>query len=359
MENEDMRPKKSPKGIRRVNEWPRYIFLLTLFGVALIGVLFAFYEPEPSVDDDQKKKTRSQTPEEMAASIMAGRRISPNPPKTDQTAPPKENVPKAPPPPTPEEQNIDRIAQLKLQEFEAAVNADMAVTGFENKAKDVKQVKAVDAQQPDRWTLNSKVEAPESDYTVRAGAVIPGVMISGVNSELPGHLIAQVSQDVYDTAEGPHKLIPQGTKLFGTYDSQVVYGQEAVLVAWQRLTFPDGKVLDIGEMPGADSAGYSGFRDSVDHHYIRTYGSALLMSAIVGGVALSQGNSGGGLGFQQNSNQVLSQVLGQQLGSVTSQMLSKNLNIAPTIMIRPGYSFNIVVTKDLILPSDYRNFDYK
>jgi type IV secretion system protein TrbI len=209
--------------------------------------------------------------------------------------------------------------------------------------------------------LGNAVEAPGTPYMLRAGAVIPGVMISGINSELPGQLLAQVSQDVYDTATGRIKLLPQGTKLFGSYSSDVIYGQEAVLVAWQRLTFPDGKVLDIGAMPGADEAGYAGFRDQVNHHYFRTIGSALLMSAIVGGVALSQDNNtqgSSGSGFQQNSNNTLSQILGQQLGQVTGQMISKNLNIAPTIEIRPGYSFNVIATKDITLPSEYRQFDY-
>lgn len=98
----------------------------------------------------------------------------------------------------------------------------------------------------DRWALNSKMEAPTTPFEIRAGAVIPGIMLSGINSDLPGQIMAQVSQDVYDTATGKYLLIPQGTRMVGTYSSDVGYGQEGVLIAWQRLVFPDGKALDIG-----------------------------------------------------------------------------------------------------------------
>ena len=112
----------------------------------------------------------------------------------------------------------------------------------------------------------------------RLGRSSPGVMLTGVNSDLPGALIAQVSQNVYDTAHGAHLLIPQGSKLYGVYDSRVVYGQSRVLVAWNRLIFPDGSAVTLGAMPGADMSGYSGFHDQVDNHYWRIFGSAVLMS---------------------------------------------------------------------------------
>lgn len=212
-----------------------------------------------------------------------------------------------------------------------------------------------------RWHLNSRLENPNSRYELRAGSVIPGVMISGISSQLPGQIIGQVSQNVYDTATGKQLLIPQGTKIFGLYSSDVGFGQDSVLVAWQRLIFPDGKALDIGSMPGADSAGFAGFRDQTDHHYARIYGSALLMSGIVAGVTYSQNiNQPSEFGYygQPTAGSVLSQALGQQLGEVTSQLISKNINISPTINIRPGYRFNIIVIKDLTFKQAYRQFAY-
>ncbi|WP_367607884.1 TrbI/VirB10 family protein [Legionella sp. W05-934-2] len=212
-----------------------------------------------------------------------------------------------------------------------------------------------------RWRLNSRLESPNSRYELRAGGVIPGVMISGISSDLPGQIIGQVSQDVYDTATGRYLLIPQGTKLIGIYSSEIKYGQETVLVAWQRLVFPDGKALDIGSMPGGDSAGYAGFRDQVDHHYARIYGSALLMSAVVAGITYSQNiNQPNQYGFNQQptAGSVLSQSLGQQLGEVTTELVKKNLNVAPTINIQPGYRFNVIVIKDLTFNRPYQQFSY-
>ncbi len=107
--------------------------------------------------------------------------------------------------------------------------------------------------QGDRWLLDEKVSAPHSQYELRAGWVIPGVMISGINSDLPGQIVGQVAQDVYDSATGKYLLIPHGTRVIGTYSSDVAYGQEGVAVR-QRLVFPDGKALDLGSMPGADMA---------------------------------------------------------------------------------------------------------
>lgn len=244
--------------------------------------------------------------------------------------------------------DVDGGSSLKeqLQQFEGRQNArsmPQTLGGEENEM---------------RWHLNSRLENPNSRYELRAGSVIPGVMISGISSELPGQIIGQVSQNVYDTATGKYLLIPQGTKIFGLYSSEVSFGQNSVLVAWQRLTFPDGKALDIGCMPGADSAGYAGFRDQVNNHYLRIYGSALLMSGIVGGISYSQNiNQPNQYGYTQpTAGSVLSQALGQQLGEVTSQLVAKNLNVAPTINIRPGYRFNIIVVKDLTFRKPYRQF---
>ena len=211
----------------------------------------------------------------------------------------------------------------------------------------------------DRWRLDSQPEAPRSPYELRAGFVVPATLISGINSDLPGQIMAQVAQNVYDTPTGKHLLIPQGSRLVGSYSSDVAYGQSRVLVAWQRIVFPDGKAMDIGTMPGADSAGYAGFNDQVNNHYLRVFGSAFLMSGVVAGVSMSQdrGNSGN-QGNQQRASDALSEALGQVLGNTIAQIISKNLNIAPTLEIRPGYRFNVIVTKDMTFSKPYQSFDY-
>lgn len=212
------------------------------------------------------------------------------------------------------------------------------------------------AAQEDRWRLDSEVQAPRSPYELRAGFILPAILISGINSDLPGQVIGQVSQDVYDTATGKWKLVPQGSRLVGQYSSEVAYGQARVLIAWQRIIFPDGKALDIGAMPGADSAGYAGFHDRVNNHYLRLFGSALLMSGVTAGIALSQKdelNSN-----RQSARGALTEALGQQLGQATAQLIARNMGIAPTLEIRPGYRFNVVVIKDLTFSKPYQPFDY-
>ena len=175
-----------------------------------------------------------------------------------------------------------RLAQLR---DESVSGADELYRSTGTGKNDVRRLERTDS-----WSLDSQVEAPASPYMIRAGFVIPAIMISGINSDLPGQVMAQVSQNVWDTATGRFLLIPQGTRLIGAYSSDVAYGQERVLMAWQRLIFPDGKTFDIRAMPGADSAGYAGFTDQINNHWFRTISSAILMSGVIAAVDLSQDN---------------------------------------------------------------------
>jgi type IV secretion system protein TrbI len=211
--------------------------------------------------------------------------------------------------------------------------------------------------QRDRWQLNSRLEAPKTPYILRTGWVIPALLLTAMESELPGTITAQVSQDVYDSGTGNYLLIPQGSRLVGEYANAIQYGQARIFVAWERIIYPDNSALDIGAMPGADAEGEAGFHDQVDNHYIRLFGSALLMSAITGGITYSQ-NQGQGQNNNYNGNppragDILSQALGQQLGAATSALLEKNLSIPPTLKIRQGYGFNVVVVKDLVFDRPY------
>ena len=186
---------------------------------------------------------------------------------------------------TPEAAEVSKLIAAQTEDSIKALaqipGGAVAKTGVSR--NDIKQFAGIG--QGDRWRMDSKPEPPRTRYELRAGFVVPATMISGINSELPGQVIGQVSQNVYDTPTGKYLLIPQGSRLVGAYSSDVVYGQERVLVAWQRIVFPDGKAMDIGAMPGADGAGYAGFHDKVNNHYLRTFGSALLMSAIIAGPA--------------------------------------------------------------------------
>ena len=205
-----------------------------------------------------------------------------------------------------------------------------------------------DPRNSEQNTLKARREPPRTPYELRAGAVIPAVMIGGVNSDLPGQLLAQVSSNVYDTATGRFILIPQGSKLLGTYDSSVTTGQERVLVAWTRIIFPDGSALDLGRMPGADESGYAGLHDQVNNHFWKVWSNALLLSAFSAGIQLSQGN-GNNQSSNLNATQTVAASTGQQMGQLGMEMAKRNLQIQPTLEVRPGYRFVVQVTKDVIL----------
>jgi type IV secretion system protein VirB10 len=208
-----------------------------------------------------------------------------------------------------------------------------------------------------------RLHPPASPYTVMAGGVIPAVLVSGINSDLPGPILAQVSQNVYDTASGRSLLIPQGSRLIGSYHSSANYGQSRVQISWDRLIFPNTSSMDIPSMPGTDQAGYAGFRDEVNNHYTRTFGTAALMSLISAGQAVGQmaafgGGTYGPLGYQQNQWAMAPQMAGSsassQFGSVGQRAIEQGMSTGPTLEIRPGYEFNVMVTEDLVLPGPYK-----
>lgn len=212
------------------------------------------------------------------------------------------------------------------------------------------------ARKDTSWTLAEQRTAG-MPLELKTGAVVPGVMLTGINSDLPGNMIAQVSQNVYDTATGKNLLIPQGARLYGIYDSRVVYGQQRVLIAWNRIIFPDGSSMSIGAMPGADMAGVAGFADEVNNHYLRIFGSAVLMSLVTGGMAYAMDSANNNVGSSGNGTSMqdeMTSALAAQLGQTTTTLLQKNLNIKPTLEVRPGYQFNIVVTKDLVFRQPYQ-----
>ncbi|MDK1376404.1 MULTISPECIES: IncP-type conjugal transfer protein TrbI [unclassified Sinorhizobium] len=197
--------------------------------------------------------------------------------------------------------------------------------------------------------LPNRVVPPMSSYELKRGSVIPVTLITGLNSDLPGRLSAQVSQNVYDSATGHRLLIPQGAKLLGRYDSKISFGQERVLVIWTDLIFPNGSTLQIGGMAGIDAEGYGGLKDRVDRHLWRTFGSAALIAVIGTGIDVSMPESSK-LATQNTASDAARRSFAEAFGRVAEQTISKNLNVQPTIRIRPGYKFNILVDQDIIFP---------
>lgn len=187
-----------------------------------------------------------------------------------------------------------------------------------------------------------------SPYEVKAGTVIPSVMLSGINSDLLGEIIAQVAQNVYDSATGKYLLVPQGAKLVGNYDHNLVLGQQRVLITWNRIIYPDSSSVDIQGMAGQDQSGYAGFHDKTNHHAWPAVRQALLLSAISAGAQLSQPRSQRG-DYSYSAPQIGAAAMGQQLNQLGMSSYQSRANIAPTLTIRPGYRFNVMVNKDMVL----------
>ncbi|MGY5810129.1 IncP-type conjugal transfer protein TrbI [Rhizobium sp. LEGMi198b] len=224
-------------------------------------------------------------------------------------------------------QNVDQNAQSSKEDF---FNQDIKDLGY----------------------LPNKVVPEMSPYELKRGSVIPATLITGLNSDLPGRITAQVSQNVYDSATGYRLLIPQGAKLFGRYDSKVSFGQERLLVVWTDLIFPNGSTLQIGGMAGTDGEGYGGFKDKVDRHLWRTWSSAALVAILGTGIDMSMPESST-LATQDTASDAARRNFAETFGRVAEQTISKNLNVQPTIRIRPGYEFNVLVDQDIVFPSAY------
>jgi type IV secretion system protein VirB10 len=203
--------------------------------------------------------------------------------------------------------------------------------------------------------LSSTRRAPLSVYELNAGSVISGVMIGGINSDLPGTILGQVTQNVYDTATGAHILIPQGARLVGAYDSHVVYGQNRLLVVWNRIIFPDGTSLNLEGMLGSDQRGYAGFKQKTDNHYSRMIGAAIFASVFVaaGKEATKDDEGSSGDDDDRSSKSIFAESVMENVTNIATEMLEKNMNVAPTLRILPGYRFSIITTKDVTFAEPY------
>ncbi len=202
---------------------------------------------------------------------------------------------------------------------------------------------------------SSATRAPAlSKYEIKSGWDIPATLESDVNTDLPGEVKAVVRENVYDTATGQYLLIPQGSRLVGQYDNRVSYGQSRAIVIWSRLIFPDGSSVDLDGMVGHDVSGAAGFHDQVDNHFVRLVSMALMLSAFTAGIEMSQPQTSSASGVLSPSAEA-TQALGQQFGQLGMEVTRKNLNIQPTVKIRPGYRFNVRVNRDIAFTEPYGN----
>ena len=208
---------------------------------------------------------------------------------------------------------------------------------------------------PQEYSRHS-VLSPRSDFEIKAGTVIPSVLISGLNSDLPGNAIAQVSENVWDTATGRFLLIPRGSRLVGTYDNQITYGQNRALVIWSRLIFPDGTSITLDNLKGADQSGYAGFKGQVNRHLNSLITSSIFVSLIGAGVELAEwkSNSSSNNDSNRNIGNVFAERVATSIGEALTQIIQREIQRQPTIKVKPGYRFMIMVQHDIIFPKVWK-----
>ncbi len=184
--------------------------------------------------------------------------------------------------------------------------------------------------------------SPRSPYQVMAGNLIPASLVTGLNSDLPGQVIGQVTENVFDTVTGQHLLIPQGSRLIGRYDSVIAFGQSRALVVWTRLILPNGDSIQLDNLPGSDSQGFAGLKDKVDKHTWQFIKGAALSSLLSVGSELASDDGDRLTRALQNAGQDTANIAGQRI-------IDRNLNVQPTLTVRQGWRFNVIVSRDLIL----------
>ena len=204
----------------------------------------------------------------------------------------------------------------------------------------------VNASPDHRTTSPDRVSAPVSAYVVQAGNIIPASLITGIRSDLPGQITAQVTENVYDSPTGRFLLVPQGTRLIGIYDSQVAFGQSRVLLVWTRLIMPNGRSVVLERQAGADTAGYAGLEDDVDNHWGALFKAALLSTLL--GVGSELGSTTG-TGSNSDVITALRRGTSDSLNQTGQKVVQRNLDIQPTLTIRPGFPVRVIVNRDLVL----------
>ncbi|WP_281930244.1 TrbI/VirB10 family protein [Roseibium album] len=269
---------------------------------------------------------------------------------------------------------VDPEEQMRLQEAEAArlasLFADARTTGsatsgapgprpsaptpglqglFPATADAVRQPDATERQEAfldrevdRRTTASDRVQRPPSPYILQAGSVIEAALITGLRSDLPGQITAQVTANVYDSPSGQFLLVPQGSRLLGKYDSRVAAGQRRILLAWTRLILRDGRSIVLEREPGTDQAGYAGLEDGVDNHWDRLFLAAGLATIL--NIGLESGEDDG-----DEIADAIRDGAQDTIGRAAEGIVERQLGIPPTLTIRPGFPVRVMVTRDLIL----------
>lgn len=269
-----------------------------------------------------------------------------------------------PPPPQPQGISPEEAARQRIEQEREAARGSRLFFGGGTSAASLAQAlspsapvpapaqASVSAAQPafldrpaERRTVSlQRLDAAPTGALLQAGSVIPAALITGIRSDQPGLVTAQVTENVYDSLTGRRLLIPQGARLIGEYESDVGFGQRRVLLAWNRLILPDGRSIVLERQPAADPSGYAGLEDGVDYHWGGVLKAALVSTLLGVGSDL-------GSGSDSDLARALRRGSQDSVNRTGEQIVSRELNIRPTLTIRPGYPVRVLVTRDIVLES--------
>lgn len=266
-----------------------------------------------------------------------------------------------PPYADPQQRAVDQARERRIQERDAARGSNLFLASegarvsdgapgqlappapaINPPTEDVPARPFFGANGPRRTDSGERIIPLASPYVVQSGSIIPAALITGIRSDLPGQIIAQVTQNVYDSPTGRILLIPQGSRLVGDYDNEIVAGQNRVLLAWDRLIFPGGRSIVLGRLPGSDAAGMAGLADRTDNHWGHMVKAALVSTLLGVGAEL-------GAGDEDRLVRAIRSGAQDSIGQTGRQIVERQLAIPPTISVRPGFAFRVIVTRDLVL----------
>ncbi len=200
--------------------------------------------------------------------------------------------------------------------------------------------------------LSNQLESPKTPFALMQGTVIQAILLTGINSELPGQITAQITRDIADSIQGKYLLIPRGSKLLGQYSSNASFGATRVFLGFNRIIFPNGQSLNIGAVPGQSTDGYAGFDADVDNHYFKIISNCLLLSSITAATDTYQASHLDANGNLKRSSTGVN-VLGNNVSNALSNLIEKHVNLSPTLNVKPGYTFTISLTQDIFFNSPY------
>lgn len=302
----------------------------------------ASFRPNPEEEAERAERIRQARIAQQARESGLFFRLSEKQKRLPQAAPAASS-------PVPQPASIRPAATEERDPLTTAVALTRALQGLGDRSSELLPLSqarklAFIGGKADKETINPNALATQpSPYTLLAGSIISASLITGVNSDLPGQTIAQVTENAYDTVAGEHLLIPQGTRLIGKYDSVVAFGQKRALLVWTRIILPNGNSIVVENLPATDAAGYAGLEDEVDFHtwqLLKGIGLATLLGV---GTQLTLGNDEGDL------VKALRESIQQTTNRAGQRLIERQLDVQPTITVRPGWPVRVIVAKDLVL----------